>query len=74
MRYVDYWVHVEKTPIPQKEIIEEMKRRGVVSKNTMYKSLYSLMKLGYLRVAITNGKGEDGVGSEKTKYVQLRRL
>lgn len=73
MRYVDYWVHVEKTPVPQRIIMQEMSNRGI-SVNTVIKSLGSLIKLGYIRKAITNGQGEDGIGAEKTKYVQLRRL
>ena len=73
MRYVDYWVHVEKKPIPQAEIVKQMKDRK--EKNfTVVKALDSLMRLGYLRRAITTGSGETGVGANKTKYVQLRRL
>jgi len=73
MRFVDYWVHVEKKPIPQKNIVSEMEVRGEKS-FTIISSLNSLMKLGYIRKAVTNGAGEDGIGACKTKYVQLRRL
>ena len=65
MRFVDYWVHVEKTPIPQKEIIEEMKTRGEKSATVIH-ALHGLLGLGYLRRA--------GIISNKTYYVQLRRL
>jgi hypothetical protein len=73
MRYVDYWVHVEKTPVPQKCIIIEMETKGD-KESTVCKALGGLLKSGYIRKAITNGAGEDGIGSEKTKYVQLRRI
>jgi hypothetical protein len=73
VRYIDYWVHTEKTPISQKRIIEEME---YVKENrkTVIHALDGLLKNGYIRRAITNGIGEDGVGAEKTKYVQLKSL
>ncbi len=73
VRYIDYWVHVEKTPISQRKIIEEMENRNQ-NGATIIKALVGLLRMGYIRKAITNGAGEDGTGSEKTKYVQLRRL
>lgn len=73
MRYIDYWVHVEKSPIPQKEIIIEMTKRSEKSSSVL-PALTGLLKQGYIRRAITNGHGEDGTGAEKTKYVQLRSL
>lgn len=73
MRYIDYWVHVEKTPISQKEIVIEMQKRKEI-KVTIIRALIDLTKLGYIRREITNGRGEDGVGAEKTRYVQLRRI
>ncbi len=65
MRFIDYWVHVEKTPIPQKEIICQMEQRGQKSDAVIY-SLRELLKYGYIRRAETI--------SNKTFYVQLRRL
>jgi hypothetical protein len=73
MRYIDYWVHVEKSPIPRKAIFSEMKRRNEKI-GTIQHALYGLVKLGYIRKTVTNSTGEDGVGAEKTKYVQLRTL
>jgi hypothetical protein len=65
VRYVDYWVHVEKTPVPQKNIIEEMVARGKKSSAIVH-SLKGLIKLGYLRQTVAT--------SNKTSYVQLRRI
>ena len=73
MRYIDYWAHTEITPISQKKILEEMKTKNE-NKRTVEYALNGLLKLGYIRRAITNGTGEGGKGSEKTKYVQLRRI
>ena len=73
VRYIDYWVHNEKTPISQKRIIEEMESTNE-NRKTVIHALDGLLKLGYIRRAITTGSGEDGIGAEKTKYVQLRSL
>ena len=43
-------------------------------RKTVIHALDGLIKKGYIRRAITNGAGENGKGSEKTKYVQLRSL
>ena len=73
MRYIDYWVHTQKTPISQKKIIEEMESVQE-NRKTVIHSLDGLLRLGYIRRAITNGTGEDGIGAEKTKYVALRSI
>jgi len=73
VRFIDYWAHTEKEPIPQKRIIDEMKTKNEKQDAVMY-SLNGLLKLGYIRRAITTGSGEDGKGANKTKYVQLRRI
>ncbi len=65
MRYIDYWVHVEKTPIPRKEVIEEMESKNEKS-STVVNALNGLIKLGYIRRGVET--------SNKTFYVQLRRL
>jgi len=65
MRFVDYWVHVEKSPIPQRKILEEMKSRSQKG-STVVHALNGLLRLGYIRRAIAI--------SNKTFYVQLRRL
>ena len=65
VRYIDYWVHVEKTPISQKYIIEEMIRRGKKSSAVMH-SLNGLLRQGYIR--------RTEPLSNSTSYVQLRRL
>ena len=65
MRYIDYWVHVEKTPIPRKEVIEQMKKRKQ-KERTVEKALDVLLELGYLRRAVGT--------SNKTFYVMLRRI
>lgn len=73
MRFVDYWVHTEKTPISQKAIVEELERRRENRKTILY-AIDGLLKQGYLRKAISISSGNDGKGSEKTRYVQLRSL
>lgn len=65
MRFIDYWVHTEKTPIPQKDIIKEMALRGEKS-FTVVNALKGLLRLGYLRRA--------AIISNKTYYVMLRGL
>lgn len=65
VKFISYWVSTEKTPIPQKEIIEEMKRRGR-KVSTVVNALNGLLKLGYIR------RGE--IISNKTFYVQLRKI
>lgn len=65
MHLIDDWVHVEKTPIPQKKILEGMVDQG--DKNcTVVNALNGLLKLGYIRRAM--------IISNKTYYVMLRRI
>ena len=64
IRFIDYWVHVEKDPIPQKEVIQEMTRRGR-NTSTVVSSLNGLIKLGYIRRSVKI--------SNTTSYVQIRR-
>lgn len=71
MKYIDYWVCIENTPISQKRILDEMEERHQ-NRKTIIHALDGLLKNGYIRRAITNAGGEDGKGSEKTKYVKLR--
>ena len=65
MRFIDYWVHVEKTPIPRKSIIDEMKTKNEKS-STVVNALNGLLRLGYIRRAV--------ITSNKTYYVQLRKI
>lgn len=65
MLYVDWWVHIKKTPIPQREIIIEMKNKGVKD-FTCVNALNSLLKKGYIRKSYAI--------SARTTYVQLRRV
>lgn len=65
IRYIDYWVHTEKTPIPRKEVISQMEQRNQKS-FTVINALNSLLKLGYIRRTVET--------SNKTYYVQLRRI
>lgn len=63
VKYITYWVSTEKIPIPQKEILTEMDRRGKKWKTVVH-ALNGLLKLGYIRRTVTT--------SNKTSYVQLR--
>ncbi len=64
IRYVDYWAHIEKTPISRKKVIAEMIAHK--EKNgTIIHALQMLTKLGYLRSVLQ---------ATETFYVLLRRL
>lgn len=65
MRYLDYWAHTEKSPIPKMTVIEEMKRKGSNYASVVH-ALGGLLRLGYIRRAV--------ITSNKTYYVVLRRL
>ena len=65
MELIDVWVHQEKTPIPLKEVIKQMEKKGI-DKNTTIYSLKILVKNGYIRRSL--------VISNKTSFVQLRRI
>jgi len=65
MIFIDYWVKEQKTPVPQKEIIINMKNNGVKDFTTVW-ALNALIKKGYIRRAYTI--------SNKTFYVQLGRV
>lgn len=65
MRFIEWWVHNKKTPIPLKAIVAEMKRQGVKEPATVY-ALKQLTAKKYLRRAI--------IISNTRSYVQLRRV
>lgn len=65
MKFVTKWVHEEKTPIPQKEIVTAMKQSGVKD-FTAVNAINALLRKGYIRRAVTI--------SNKTYYVQLRSV
>ena len=65
MKFIDLWVHREKTTVPLKEIIAEMTIQNI-DKNTTIYSLKILLKKGYIR--------RSSEISNKTKFVQLRRV
>ena len=65
MVFIDTWVKTQKTPVPQKKIIAEMKNQGIKDFTTIW-ALNALMHKGYIRRAY--------VISNKTFYVQLRRV
>lgn len=65
MKFVGIWVREKKTPVPRKEIIKNLQENGV-NMPTTRSALYSLLRKGYIREAVTI--------SNKTTYVQLRSL
>ncbi len=75
MRFVDYWVHVEKTPIPRQQIILQMNERSEKD-STIINAINGLLKLGYLRRAVMTYADEKKPRSQnnETFYVQLRRI
>jgi len=65
MDYIDWWVRSEKSPVPQKKIVEKMTTNGIKDFTTV-NALNSLLKKGYIRRAY--------IISNSTYYVQLRRV
>jgi len=65
MQFIDEWVHQEKSPVPQKEIIIKMSSIGTKNFTTV-NAINSLLRKGYIRRAVTI--------SNKTFYVMLRRI
>lgn len=65
MKFVGVWVHQKKTPVPRSEIIKAMQKNNV-NMPTTRNALYSLIKKGYIREAVTI--------SNKTTYVALRTI
>lgn len=64
MLIIGSWARVEKTPIPQKEIIAKMEVEGV-GRPTVVNALNSLLRKGFLRRT-------SSIQKNKTAYVQLR--
>lgn len=69
MRFIHEWAHTQKTPISQKQILDEMELQNE-SRKTVIHALEGLLKQGYIRKAISSGE----IGHSKLKYVQLRSL
>ena len=65
MRFCTRWVKEMKTPVPRSEIVIYLEEKGV-NMPTTRAAIYSLVKKGYIREAITI--------SNKTSYVQLRTI
>lgn len=65
MKFVDFWVHTKKTPVPRAEIIKYMSKKGK-SMPVTRDAINSLKRKGYIREAFTI--------SNKTMFVQLKRV
>lgn len=65
IKYITYWVATEKTPVPRKEIVAEMERKGK-NNSTVINAINGLIKLGYIRRTVET--------SNKTRYVLLRTI
>lgn len=65
MQYVDAWAHKEHTPVPLRNIIEEMNRQGTKKPTTIH-AIGVILKKGYMRRSVTI--------SNKTSFVQLKRV
>lgn len=63
--FIDWWVHIHKTPVPQREIVIEMKNKGVKDFTCVH-ALSTLINKGYIRKGFSL--------SNRTIYVQLRRI
>lgn len=72
MQFVDVWVHTEKIPIPQKEIITKMEQQGK-KVNSVVGALNRLLRKGYIarvKMYATPGQGN----GNKTYYKQIRGI
>jgi len=65
VNFIWAWAKIEKTPIPQKDIIVGMREQGVKTFTTV-NALNSLLRKGYIRRASTV--------SNKTYYVLCRTI
>lgn len=66
IRAVDYWAHLNRRPIPLKEILDRMTDQGIKEQTTV-KAIKQLLLKGYIRKAITPS-------DRRASYVQLRRV
>ena len=66
MIFVKHWANTQKTPIPQKEIIIDMKIQGTKSFTTL-NAINSLIKKGYIRRAYSEK-------ANRTFYVMIRNI
>ena len=66
MLFIQDWVKTKKTPVPQKEVVSQMKREGF-REPTILLSLNSLLKRYYIRKACTGAQN-------RTFYIQLRTI
>lgn len=48
MVFVHQWANTEKTPIPQRQIVENMSKQGIKTFTTL-NAINALLKKGYLR-------------------------
>jgi hypothetical protein len=65
MEFIDTWVRTIKTPVPQREIILQLKDEGVKDYTTE-NALRVLKRKGYIRNEITV--------SNRVRYVQIRGI
>lgn len=65
MKYIDWWVHEKKTPIPLREIIDNMTKEGTKDQTTI-KAIQVLLRKGYIRRAI--------ITSNKSYFVQIKSV
>ena len=66
MQFVSDWVHQQRTPVPQKEVIIAMEKLTGRKYYTTVNALNSLLKKGYIRKTFTI--------SNTVHYVQLRTI
>ena len=65
MTFIQEWIKNQKTPVPHKQILINMKANGI-GNPTIVLALQTLLKKGYIRRAV--------MISNKTYYVQIRRI
>ena len=66
MEFIIQWVKTKKTPVPQREIVENMKKENIHLDSVKW-SLNALLAKGYIRKAYTEKLNT-------TAYIQLRGL
>jgi len=66
MLYVKWWANCQKTTVPQRNIIESMKKQGIC-KNSSVNAINALLEKGFIRRAYSEKQN-------RTYYVMIRNI
>ena len=65
MRFIDVWTHTKKTPVPKKEIVDELGTKGI-KVYVVTNALETLIRKGFLRKSI--------IRPRQLVFIQIRRV